>query len=478
LLYRLCRIVRCLLICTLAVCAVAALSCAPLIPLHQRHGGKKSTTASSSSVTGRDGRVYGGNEEILPPILLMPSNTVRSAFTSSSSLSSNTSFRFGSASLTFEVDVWSEVIPNLAVQFVHCDAFWNEDSNLALNDPAAMRTTLIDWQQAAPLARYYTYRGTFAIPNAQVHFTFSGNWKAKIIDMSEYSPAAKPLAELRFFVVEMAASSTLEMAITAYRPKAVASPSAYIWEGTIQAPQQLLDAQLHSAVLYRNHRWYEPFVITEDQQKTPIDQMFLNNSHTSVFGMAQAGKRFRIEGIPVQNEYRVLDLTNTLTFPVVNAPLRMPLADLRRSGSGLQRANDGALVTRQTAGFGGLTGNEDFVNLEFVLDPERFASRFDVFVVGSCTNWKVLPEWKMQYDRSKNLYTLSQWVRSGIHNYMYATGMLGADAHADSAVNFEEYEGNSLGAGNTFFMFFYYQDPSFGGYDRIVSVAARNPAAR
>lgn len=470
-------LVRGLVVCTLAVCVVASLSCASLIPANQRTS-SKNTAISSSSVIVRYARVYGGNEEILPPILLMSSSSVRSAFTPSGSMSPQPSFRFGSTSLTFDFDVWSEVVPNLAVQFVHCDAFWNEDANLAINDPAAMRTTIIDWQQAAPLARYYTYRGTLAVPNAQVNFTFSGNWKAKIMNMSESSPTAKPLAELRFFVVEMAASSTLEMAITAYRPKATTSPSAYIWEGIIQAPQQIIDAQLHSAVLYRNHRWYDPFVITEDQQKTPIDQMFLNNSNTSVFGMAQGGKRFRIEGVPVQNEYRVLDLTNTLTYPVVNAPLRMPLADLRRNGSGFQRANDGALITRQAMGFGGLAGNEDFVHLEFVFDPERFASRFDVFVVGSCTGWKALPEWKMQYDRSKNLYTLSQWVRRGIHNYMYATGLLGADAQGDSAVNFEEYEGNSLGAGNTFLMFFYYQDPSFGGYDRIISVAARNPAAR
>ena len=118
--------------------------------------------------------------------------------------------------------------------------------------------------------------------------------------------------------------------------------------------------------------------------------------------------------------------------------------------------------------------NDEYLNVEFRLDPDRFPSRFPVYLVGSFNGWSVRPDWQMYYDKEENLYRLRQWVRRGRHNYLYATGRIKAEYTNPDAITFEEFEGNTLSGSHTFIALVYYRDTALGGYDSIIGIGAAN----
>ncbi len=395
-------------------------------------------------------RVFGASNETLPPVLIAQrrSPDVRPVF--------------GEDRLTLEVDVQAAVPPAYSVRFVHCRADWTEDNNVFLNDIAFMQTSRIDWQMAPPGCTYYTYRGRVVFPNESVRIPYGGNWKVRI---TEFGSSENVYAEARFFAVDVSAQCTMNILSDLYEPRLRASPAALNIETTVFATANLSDLQMRSAVFYRLNRWNEPMSASAGGLSLPS---FRSTSPLSfVSGVAAAGKRFMVQQIPAENEYRVLDCTNLAQFPRVSAPIRLPFFDIRRNGSFLWRANNGGMITSNVPMM-----YDDYVPVEFVLDPENRPSHEDVFVLGSFNNWTPSREWSMVYNDSTRLYTARGWVRRAVHNYAYATGRLNVDTFACENLSFEEFEGNTVGAGHTFVCFVYYREIAFGGYDTIIGVAA------
>jgi hypothetical protein len=139
----------------------------------------------------------------------------------------------------------------------------------------------------------------------------------------------------------------------------------------------------------------------------------------------------------------------------------------------MTRADDGALTTRGVS-----SSADEYVFVEFILDPENVPSSQDIFVVGSFNNWKADSSWKLQYNAEERLYKLRQWIRRGRHNYLYATGRVNTATGAVENLSFEECEGNGLSANHTFYALFYYQNPNSGRYDALYGVAGVNAMRR
>lgn len=398
-------------------------------------------------------RAY-GSREIDPPIIVRDPNR------------SGVSAALGSSEITIEFDIDSDIPPGLYLSFVHCNAMWQEDNNVFLHDITLSRTSAIEWQSSPYQSSYYSYRGKIRLPNTQIQFKAGGNWKARLY---EYGNDEAPIAEARFFVVDLAASCEIALGSDMYEPQAKVGPAAFTIDALVNTPSPLFDSQLRTVVVYRNHRWNEPLILTQEFGTTPPPGSFNYAIATSVFGSAMVEKRFRIENVPAQNEYRVLDLSDLSRYPSAAVPARLPLPDLRRNGSYADRADDGALITDNV-----FASNDEYVNMEFQLDPDRFPSRFPVYLVGSFNNWSIRPDWQMYYDKAENLYKLRQWIRRGRHNYMYATGRLQTEYRNPDAITFEELEGNTLSGSQTFVALVYYRETALGGYDSIIGVGAAN----
>ncbi|MFM8177629.1 MAG: type IX secretion system plug protein domain-containing protein, partial [Candidatus Kapaibacterium sp.] len=212
--------------------------------------------------------------------------------------------------LTLEIDVQAPVPPAYSIRFVHCRADWSEDNNMFLSDIAFMQTSRIDWQLAPPGCTYYTYRGRVVFPNESVRIPYGGNWKVRI---TEFGSDEKTYAEARFFAVDAAAHCSMNILSDLYEPRLRASPAALNIETTVTAPALLSDLQMRSAVFYRLNRWNEPMPASAAGLTLPT---FRSTSPLSfVSGVITAGKRFLVQQVPAENEYRVLDCTNLAQFP-------------------------------------------------------------------------------------------------------------------------------------------------------------------
>lgn len=406
------------------------------------------STAADDAPSIRMIRAYGGTNERLPPIVMLNASGDAS---------------LGSPFATIEFDVASVSIPNVYARLIHCRADWTPDENGFLTD-VTLRTSLVDWALAPERSRYHRYRGSMQIPNAQTTLRFSGNW---LVTVHDAQTDAK-LAETRIFVVDQRASMALSFMTDFYEPRKRVSSIAYTIEALLRDPTNaLLSNNLHTVTFYRNHRWSEPMLVSQQADAT---LMLRTDGQNAVVGMLQAGKVFRLARIPAQNEYRVLDLTDLSRYPSTGEPVRMPLSDLRRNGMFLERADDGAMITRGIA-----TRNDEYIPVEILLDPAPGGpSDDDVFVVGSFNQWKPDRSWMMYYDDDLRLYRCRNWIRRGRHNYLYATGRLDADTEQVTDVSYEEFEGNTASASNSFVAFAYYRELDYGGYDGIVAVGASN----
>jgi hypothetical protein len=398
-------------------------------------------------------RAYGKDDERLPPIIIAGNST------------NTANLPFAEDYITIEFDVDAEVPPGFYAKFVHCSYDWQEDDNVFLNDITLLRTSNITWESSPVLSNYYSYRGKLQVPNEQVKFPFAGNWKMKLYDLYDNITV---YGEVRFFVVNTKVESEMYLYSDFYEPESKVTPSAFNIEIVASSLQQLYDTRLNRAVVYRNNRWYEPYYITE-LFSNPNEQLYKYKFQTMVSGFSTVGKIFRISGIPAENAYRILNLGNIAMFPNISTPVRLPLSDLRRNGMYYERDDDGVMITRY------ITHNDDnYANVEFLLDPEGWVSNYDVFVSGSFNNWKPDAKWQMYYDENDRYYHLRQWVRRGRHNYMYATGKYNYETGMIEKIAYDEFEGNTVTSGSTLIAMIYYREFDYGGYDALVGIAASN----
>lgn len=399
----------------------------------------------------RSVRIYGADDETAPPILLLDGAP-----------SSAPGYPF----VTLELEVDAVVPPPLRAHFEHCQPDWSESQNVFLT-LGMLGTSLFSWEPGPTGSRYYTYRGRLRIPNPQVTITVAGNWKVKVFD----NVSNRAIAEARFFAVRPQGSCRVVAYGDLYAASPGISPAAVTLEAWVELPPTLsIDQRLHTVVFYRNHRWFEPYIVSQDGRLgAATERLYRQPYGKSIAGMLPGIKIFRAERLPAQNEYRVLDLSNPALFPPNAAlPLRLPLADLRRNGSFTEWADDGAAQTASLAPY-----LQDYIPLEFVLDPEGAPELpVQVFVVGSFNNWLPTAEWCLSYDPEERLYRLRQLVRRGRHNYLYATGRLNVDTGAAEQLSFEEWEGNTTATRTSFWAFVYYRLPDFGGYDALIAVGA------
>lgn len=392
-------------------------------------------------------RAYGANNEMLPPIVM---------------LNSELEHDVGSSYATIEFDLTAPTIPNVYARATHCTADWRPDENGFLTD-ITNRTSIVDWTLAPERSKYFKYRGKIKIPNEQTTLKFSGNWLITLYDLNTDAV----IGTTRIFAVNQRASMMLAFMTDFYEPLKRVSSIAYTIEATVTEPSgKLLTNNVHNVSFYRNNRWNEAFIASE-RASWNINPRGVGSA---VIGILQGGKVFRVSRLPAQNEYRVLDLSDRSRYPFTGQPVRMPLSDLRRNGMFIERSNDGALVTNMISSL-----YDEYVPVEILLDPNPGGpSQDDVFVVGSFNNWKPDRSWMMYFDEELRMYRCRQWLRRGRQNYLYATGRLSADSDQILDLSFEEFEGNTASASNSFVAFAYYKEFDFGGYDGIVAVTASN----
>lgn len=395
-------------------------------------------------------RSYGGNDEKLPPIILLQTSETK-----------NYPTPLASEFVTIEFDVSANTPPRFYAQIVHCGADWSETENVFVNS-FAMKTSNIDWTSSLISNGYFTHRGKFQLPNAQFKFKFSGNYKVKIVDYTNDST----LAETRLFVVKPKAQGILLMNTDLYESQFKISKTSLFLQSTVATRENLIESNMGTTVFYKNHRWLEPWICSNNEN-LKRNTAFRYKIQESVSGFASFGKNFRIENLPAENGYRILDLTNTTFYRQSNALQRINFSEIPRNGSFLMQDDDGAMVSANLGNY-----FDDYVYTEFILDPINLEPKNDVFVTGSFNNWKPNKDWQMFFDNSEKLYKLRQWVRRGRHNYLFTTGTLDYETNTVKNYSNDEFEGNTSYTGHTYIAMTYYREIEDGGYESLVCITA------
>ncbi len=350
--------------------------------------------------------------------------------------------------ITIEFDILGNYSPNLDIVFKFCDSDWQPYENVFLANPVydTEYNLYLERLPTTITGASYHYKGTF--PNHNVTFPFSGKWKYFIVDSQNKNSIC---AEGNFYVVK--SIMDLRAAVFKERLEGGTPPDPSLGEtiairSYVELPDSLFQSQLKKVEIIENHKIFEPIIV--DRENRTMDRFFEWNGANYFTFIA----RQLLPG----NDYRQTDFTNVGLYPpgTINA-----------QHTGVETSD---FFKKHFKDFNG--GQElsdfrdrysDYLSVNFKLRaPENITS--PIFLVGSFTGWKVLPEYEM-FDDS-GLMNITVQLKRGAYDYQYVT----ADYVNEEIKNINWYtlEGNFWTTRNDYYVFLYYESMEKGGYDQII----------
>jgi hypothetical protein len=358
--------------------------------------------------------------------------------------------------ITIQFDVLAEHPPMLKARFYHCNRDWVIDKNLFVNDENRNTSATLQFQTSPNGVRGYNYRYVNSFPDGEfVRFEHSGNWIFRIMD----NDLTTTYAEGRFFVAE--ASTPPSVVVTNDYLTANSFPYNQIHKlvVNITLPSEQESQYFTTVDVYQNRRIYNPYRI----------DAWDRDPYTKVDGFNTGKRLFSVRNIVPGNEYRTLDLSNTARYPNFQPAKNVEGADLKRQFWRTGRDRAGEAVLNKFTGL-----NSDYLEYLFRLDLTETDYRLataggrEIFVVGAFNFWKPTDEDKLVYDETERSYVVRKLLRRGIYDYQYITGKWNATTHTVEQQDWTAIEGTDVRTTNVYTVFVYYNDPRFGGFDRIV----------
>ena len=305
----------------------------------------------------------------------------------------------GEGQITIEFDLQSSYMPYLNIVFKFCDSNWQPYDNAFLANPMydTERNIMFDRVPSNIQGASYHYRGEF--PNNNVQFPFSGKWKFFIVDSQNknlvYASGkfyvVKPSVQLNFSVDKEGLQGDISQASILQRSISISSG--------FTLPDTLFAANVLKVEIVQNRKIDYPIV---------IDRLLFN--HDRYYEWNAANKfTFTARNIRPGNRYRETDLRN---YSKYNTPtVEAKLGEFETS----------SLFTRRAYDIHGGTILEDFKNTraDYMNVVFRLRAPEDVkdpiYLVGSFTDWKVLPDFEMYDDNGMMNLTIP--LKRGVYDY-------------------------------------------------------------
>ncbi len=356
------------------------------------------------------------------------------------------------SALTIQFDVESSYSPQMSIVFKFCDRNWVPTSNIFLQNYGEniaynlkfnnLPTTVADAQ--------YFFRGKFPNSKDYVKFPFSGRWRFFITDANDTSVI---YSSGKFFVVhqDIPLSSSLRkerLEDKVYFPADLANVFNITTEFDLN--EKFFPDYVDRVEIIENRKIDYPIII--DRKFNTNRRQYYWDSHNKF--------RFTARDIRPGNEYREVDLRDINIFNSTNVRAQFDGMEYSRFFIKAKRdLNGGSILTDYNNEFA------TYLNVSFNVNPPPELSG-DVYLVGAFNNWNILPEYKM--NESFGIYSITVPLKRGIYDYQYVM----SDGYKDSESVFDWYvlEGNNWETTNEYYIFVFYEDPNFGGYDRIIAV--------
>ena len=353
--------------------------------------------------------------------------------------------------LTIDFDIKAKRIPDFNIVFRFCDKNWKPYDNIFLSNfgKNIARNLNVEKLPTTVLEADYHFRGTYPDVNNYVDFPFSGNWMFFITDAQDTSMV---FAYGKFFVVQdiidihdTLKTETLEGGN--YFPNELGKVFNITTDFNLS--DKLYPGNVNIVSIIENHKLDYPIV---------IDRNFNTNTR-QYYWDANRKFTFIARDIRPGNEYRQTDLRNINKFNSVDVNAQFDGLEYSRFfKQGPKDHNGGSLIDNYR------NPNSTYMNVDFSISPPD-NTYGDVFLVGSFNNWDILAGYRMDYN--SGIFSKTIQLKRGIYDYQYVL----ADYTNGIISNPDWYilEGNSWETSNEYNIFVYYNEPTNGGYDRIIA---------
>jgi hypothetical protein len=349
-----------------------------------------------------------------------------------------------------EFDVLSDFEPTLSILFRFCEEGWMPTKNIFLLNQYRNSKQLFHFERLPVTVEDadYHFNGSFPDRDGFIELPFSGKWRFYITDRQDTSLV---YAEGRFFVVNNqvnlhSALKTDELEDKNYWPVELAK--VFNITTNFNLPDDFFPSYVDHLEIIQNRNIYETIVI--ERNANTLERQF----------KWDANRKFTYitRDIPAGNEYRQVDIRNFNFFSEKNVKAQ-------RDGLEFSRFFLNAPPD--------LNGNKIYMdykdhyatyhNVTFSIRPPEDVYG-DIFLVGAFDDWRLSSEYKLQSEAG--IYSITIPLKRGIYDYQYIVG----DDIDGEVVNADwlALEGNTWNNKKVYDIFLYYNEPSLGGYERII----------
>ncbi|MFN4111047.1 MAG: hypothetical protein ACK4G1_02140 [Ignavibacteria bacterium] len=391
-------------------------------------------------------RTYSYKSEVLPPII------VYNDFDQNGIEDTSNDF------IVIEFDLKSTLKPNLQIIFQFCDKNWKPLENLFLQNFGKDRYYNLQFQTAPNGVKSYnyTFKQIFPDDRRQITFPFSGKYKYLITEFGDYKNV---YGEGYFIVVYQ----KFPINVSFFREVIDDSLSDIMEfnrrdriQVNVEIPKPYDVFRQNEVEIVQNQKFFFSDFINFNRKSKYEYGKFLSDN------LKQYVKR---DFLPV-NEYRQIDLTDIRKYPNDKLLTSFTGIDVsRKFNYGGNDFNGGMKYYREDNIY------NEYLDYRFELTLPGIVDG-DVYLIGSFTNWQIRPEFKM--DRSGNYYSLVVNLKRGIFDYQYVVVKETHSSQKTLQIDWIEIEGNSWNTKNTYFIFVYYNNPDYGGWDEIVAFTELN----
>lgn len=353
--------------------------------------------------------------------------------------------------LVIDFDLQAETLPDISIVFRFCDRNWNPVNNIFLLNQGQNIAYNLGYSVLPSTIQgaKYNFRNAFPDNRGTVSFPFSGKWVFYVTDAQDTSIV---YGSGRFYVVYPANDQNIVL-----KKELLEDKTYYPLElgrivnltSKLELKDELFPAFVTGMEVVENKKIYSPYFI-DKSFNTNIRQFYWNGNRSF---------SFIIRDIRPGNEYRETDLRNSNRFigPTVKAQIDgIEVSRFDRQG---RRDIDGAEELSPPS-----NDFSDYLNVQFSLRPPSDIGG-DIFLTGAFNNWRLLPEYLME--NHGGLYTKTLQLKRGLYDYQYVTADIINNKLQNE--NWIQLEGNYWETTNEYHVFIFYNDPNYGGYDRIIS---------
>jgi len=352
--------------------------------------------------------------------------------------------------LIIDFDVQSENPPNIHIVFKFCDRNWNATDNIFLANQGqntaytfnyfSLPTTVED-------AKYH-YTNTFPDKDGYVSFPFSGKWKYYIVDSQDYNIV---FGEGRFFVVKADVPLKVDIKQETLEDKTYFPPQLghSNWIIVDAMPKEdYFPFFVDELEIVQNHLL--DYSVRVPRNSTDQNRVFEWDGGSKV--------RFIAKDVFPGNEYRQTKLTDINIFNSKNVKAQFDGMEYSRFLLMSKRDNNGSFTLNAPKDM-----YSTYMNVTFQIKPPEEVYG-DIYLVGAFNDWKVLQNYKMNFNGDH--FELTVQLKRGVYDYQYV--VVNGDYSDVTNQNWFVLEGNDWQTTNDYNIFLWYRDQEYGGYDRII----------